>query len=402
MNDTRLDSAVSSAANVASWQETIEELHTAEEELRAQNEVLIASTAAVEAERQRYRELFNFAPDCYVVTNPRGVIREVNRAAAVLFGRPVRFFRGKPLRVLVHPDHRRRFDRVLERLLGGQPVRGEPTVLQPRDGSSVPAAIHADMTRDGDDRASGVLWQLHDLSDLNAAQERALRVERLAAIGQTVAALAHESRNALQRAQACLRLLALEVQDRPKASDYLERIEKAMAGLYRLFEDVRAVTTPSRMECAKCDLRTLWREAWEQLEGAREGRDCTLTEDVADGDLTCVCDSFRLVQVFRNLFDNALAAAPDPARITVRAAPDYRDGRPAVCVSVSDNGPGLTAEQRANVFEPFFTTKPGGMGLGLALVRRIVEAHGGTVEAVDSAGGAVIRVTLPRGEREDD
>ena len=75
-----------------------------------------------------------------------------------------------------------------------------------------------------------------------------------------------------------------------------------------------------------------------------------------------------------------------------------RAAGPAVCVEVADNGPGVTAEQRASMFEPFFTTKPGGMGLGLALVRRIVEAHGGTVEAVDAAGGAVIRVTLPRGE----
>ena len=75
-----------------------------------------------------------------------------------------------------------------------------------------------------------------------------------------------------------------------------------------------------------------------------------------------------------------------------------RVGRPAVCVTIADNGPGLTAEQRASAFEPFFTTKPGGMGLGLPLVRRIVEAHGGTVEAVDAAGGAVLRVTLPRGE----
>src|SRR5437867_3244950 len=117
MRDTHADPTVAPGTNGATWQEAVEELHTAEEELRAQNEALIASSVAVEAVRQRYRELFNFAPDCYLVTNPRGVIREVNRAAAALFGRPARFFRGKPLRVLIHPDHRRRFDHVLEKLL---------------------------------------------------------------------------------------------------------------------------------------------------------------------------------------------------------------------------------------------------------------------------------------------
>jgi len=394
-----LDAPLAPVANHSNWQQTAEELHTAEEELRTQNEALVAGTADLEADRQLYRELFNFGPDCYLVTDPRGVIREANRAAAALFGRPPRYFRGKPLRVVIHPDSRRQFDRLFDRLLRDEAARGERTILQPRDGASVPAGVYAHMMRDGHGRISGVLWVLHDLTDLNAAQERAVRAERLAAITQTVAALAHESRNALQRSQACLRLLSLEVQDRPKAAEYVERVEKALAGLHRLFEDIRIVTAPPRMECRSCDLRAIWQEAWEQLEPAREGRDCALTEDVADVDVTCVGDSFRLVQVFRNLFDNALAAAPDPARITVRAAAANRDGRPGVSVEVADNGPGMTAEQRANVFEPFFTTKPGGMGLGLALVRRIVEAHCGTVEAVEAAGGAIIRVTLPRGEK---
>jgi signal transduction histidine kinase len=189
----------------------------------------------------------------------------------------------------------------------------------------------------------------------------------------------------------------LEVEDRPKATEYLERVEKALAGLHRLFEDVRLMTAQARLELQPCDLRALWREAWEQLESARENRDCALAEEADGLDLTCIGDPFRLVQMFRNLFDNALAAAPDPARIIVRAAVEIMNDHPAVTIDVADNGPGLNAEQRTTAFEPFVTTKPGGMGLGLALVRRIVEAHGGKVQAVDAAGGAVIRVTLLRG-----
>lgn len=397
MSETRPNGPIAAATPLPQWQGTVQELDTAEEELRAQNEALVAAAHELETERQRYLELFNFAPDCYLVTDTRGNIRQANRAAAMLFRRPEKFFIEKPLRALVHPDDRRRFDQLLTRLLKGEIARGEKLLMQPRVGGAIPAGVHAHVTRDGLGRTSGVLWLLHDETDLLAAQERAVRVERLAAMGQTVAALAHESRNALQRSQSCLRLLALEVQDRPKAAEYLDRVEKALAGLHRLFEDVRVAIAPPKMDCRQCDLRALWREAWEQTEPAREGRDCTLTEDLEDVDVTCVGDPFRLVQLFRNLFDNALAAAPDPVRITVRAAAEDRDGRPGLAVDVADNGPGLTAGQRTNVFEPFFTTKPGGMGLGLALVRRIAEAHLGTVEAVEAAGGAVIRVNLPRG-----
>ena len=113
----------------------------------------------------------------------------------------------------------------------------------------------------------------------------------------------------------------------------------------------------------------------------------------------CSIDAFRMEQVFRNLFENALAACSSAARITVdceSSAPDRM-----LRIIVSDNGPGLPAEQRLRVFEPFFTTKSRGTGLGLSIVRRIVEAHGGTVAAVNgSRGGAAFELTIPVGESE--
>jgi signal transduction histidine kinase len=84
--------------------------------------------------------------------------------------------------------------------------------------------------------------------------------------------------------------------------------------------------------------------------------------------------------------------------VTVACGPAELGGRPAVRVSVRDDGPGLTEEQRRRVFEPFFTTKVKGTGLGLAIVKRIVEAHGGTVAVGDApGGGAEVVFTLPRG-----
>src|SRR5689334_10092441 len=110
MNDTRSarggrpapewpgDSRLEESANgVEAYQVALEELHTAQEELHQQNEALAAAAVELQAERQRYQALFDFAPDCYLVTDAHGVIREANRAATPLFHAPVEYLVGKPL-----------------------------------------------------------------------------------------------------------------------------------------------------------------------------------------------------------------------------------------------------------------------------------------------------------------
>jgi signal transduction histidine kinase len=141
----------------------------------------------------------------------------------------------------------------------------------------------------------------------------------------------------------------------------------------------------------------VWRQAWTNLAVRRQGRDAALCEDAAGMDLHCPVDPFRLEQVFRNVFENALAACSDPVRIDVRCTEAALDGCPAVQVSLHDNGPGLTTEQKQRIFEPFFTTKTKGTGLGMAIAKRIVEAHGGQIAVgPPTGGGAEILITLPR------
>jgi signal transduction histidine kinase len=146
------------------------------------------------------------------------------------------------------------------------------------------------------------------------------------------------------------------------------------------------------------DLAAVWRQTWANLALARQGRDAQLLEECGGANLQCPVDAFRLDQVFRNVFDNSLIAGADPVRITVRCSDTTLGGRPAVRLSVQDNGPGLSPEQRQRIFEPFFTTRTKGTGLGMAIARRIVEAHDGQI-AVGPAvgGGAEIVITLPQG-----
>ncbi len=236
---------------------------------------------------------------------------------------------------------------------------------------------------------------LMKLRERQRLEERALQVERLAAIGQMVAGLAHESRNALQRSQACLEMLSLELVRQPAAVDMVRRIQVAQDELHRLFEQVREYAAPIQLERRVTGLREVWREAWERLAAERAGRDARL-EELAGCAACADIDHFRLIQVFRNLFENSLAACTDPVVITMNCEKHVAGGREGMRVTVRDNGPGLTPEVGRRIFEPFFTTRTRGTGLGLPIAERVVAEHDGALELGNSGPpGCEFVITLP-------
>lgn len=236
-----------------------------------------------------------------------------------------------------------------------------------------------------------------DISERKQLEERVLQAERLAAIGELVAGVAHESGNALQGSQACLERLAWRVQDRPEALELVSRIQQELDRLYGLYDDIRGFAAPLKLSPDLWDLADVWRQAWARLASSRSGREVVLEEPDEGGDLYCAVDTFRMQQVFHNILENSLAACSDPVRIEMEAIPADLAGRPALRLAVRDNGPGLNAEQLQRIFEPFYTTKTRGTGLGMSITKRIVEAHGGQIEVGNNRrSGAEIVITLPR------
>lgn len=235
-------------------------------------------------------------------------------------------------------------------------------------------------------------------------EEKIVQSERLAAIGQMMTVLTHESGNVLARGNALLEMLAMEVEDRPAAVELIGRLEKVHFDLRRLYEEVRNYAAPIELDCELWDLGSVWRQTWRNVTSTKEhGKKCSLTEHVAGVDLRCEVDSFRFDQVFRNLFDNAIAAGPDPVSIEVSCSEAELYGKPALRIGVRDNGPGLTPTQAKRIFAPFYTTKPKGTGLGLAIVARIVEAHHGEITVQSESGcGAEFVITVPRRSRHRD
>jgi PAS domain S-box-containing protein len=234
-----------------------------------------------------------------------------------------------------------------------------------------------------------------DVNELEEAQQRAIRAERLAAIGQAMTALAHESRNALQRIKAASDVLSLEIAGNANAEEEVCAIQRATGELERILEELRSFASPLNVHPSRVALADVWRQAWANLRSNRFGRDALLIESPTIAGLELELDGVRMEQVFRNLFENSLAACDDPVRVLL----DARYVGHTVEIRYEDNGPGLNDEQRQRLFEPFFTTKPNGTGLGMAICQRIVEAHRGTMRTEPTAKGACFLIRLPRGKK---
>ncbi|MCA8987571.1 MAG: hypothetical protein KDA78_08020 [Planctomycetaceae bacterium] len=239
------------------------------------------------------------------------------------------------------------------------------------------------------------VWLLHDVTEESERRSQQLQSERLAAIGQMITGLAHESRNALQRIQACTEMLELHVQDNSAAQGLIVRLQSAQDDLQQLFDEVRNYASPVALAIKPVPLERIIQEAWNLLEQARSRREACLKLMLNQDSCTVQGDRFRLIQVFRNLLENSLAACSDPVEITVNSQRNLHQ-RGLVSVIYQDNGPGLSEEATRRVFEPFFTTKSKGSGLGMAIANRIIAAHGGTMKSEQQVGcGATFRITLP-------
>lgn len=363
------------------------------------------------AERERsdavFQDLVEAAGCMIVILRARGEIAYCNSFAEQLTG----YTAGEMMNcdfaeLLFAETDREALRSVLRQVLSGEYVRGFQDELVCRDGTR--RAMLWNVRRlDTYEVEPVVLAVGQDITNLKQAQHKALQAERLATIGQMSAGLAHESRNALQRIQASAEMLEFEVEDNPAAMRLVRSIQNAEDHMHRLFDEVRGYAAAITLDRSFCRVADVCHEAWDLLRTQRQGREAELRASPACADARLLLDRFRMTQVFRNLLENSLSAGEGPVAIDLECKresslpPPVRRGRDAIerrgwVISVRDNGPGMTAEQRQRAFEPFFTTKPKGTGLGMSIAQRIVEAHGGQIEiAASSAEGTEILIRLP-------
>lgn len=216
------------------------------------------------------------------------------------------------------------------------------------------------------------------------------RERRLASLGEMSAVLAHEIRNPLASLKGNAQLLAqmLPAGEKPRAK--AERVVDEASRLEKLTSDLLRFVRTGELHLASTDPGALVREVVsERAPTGDEGAAPTVHAERAPA--SWALDADRLREVLGNLVDNALAAG-GPVEVAVSQVA----GR--LRVEVSDRGPGVAAEDRERIFEPFVTGKTQGTGLGLAVARRIAEAHGGALTVHGRpGGGAIFRLELPAG-----
>ncbi len=269
--------------------------------------------------------------------------------------------------------------------------------LESRSGKFRQLGLSCAVLRDEHGADAGSVLIFQDLTGVLAMQEELQRSERLAAVGQLAAGLAHEIRNPLASLWGSMELLRDELPElRPEQKQLLEIVERETARLNALLEDFLSYARPGsarRERVSLCELLTEIRDLACCNVELRTRVDLDLAPD-----LYLLGDPTQLRSVFWNLVLNAMQAEPVDGRVRIRAALEAggRDSGRSLLVEVEDRGQGIQNALLERIFEPFFTTRPKGSGLGLATVHRLVELHGGSL-AVESAEGAgtTVRVSLP-------
>lgn len=237
--------------------------------------------------------------------------------------------------------------------------------------------------------------QHRHLKEVRALEEEMGRRERLATLGDMAATVAHEVRNPLNAVSMGLQRLRAEFEP-PDAADY-RRLVSLMQGevtrINGIVEEFLSLARPLTLSPTAIDVGDLVREVATLVEGQAKAVGVEIALRVADGLPAMRADGDRLRQVLLNVMLNGIQAMPDGGTLDV----EVRAAGSVLHIAVSDTGGGVPTEVLPRMFEPYVTTKTKGLGLGLAVARRIVEAHGGRITAGSEPGqGTRVVIELPR------
>lgn len=362
--------------------------------------------AVLKQQETRLRTVLETVPDAIIVIDQRGRIQSFSSAAERQFGYEAQEVIGKNVNVLMPSPYREEHDGYMERYQRTHEKRiigiGREVVGQRKNGSVFPMYLSVGEGKlEGESVYVGII---HDITaqqaterQLRELQDELLQVSRMSGMGQMASSLAHELNQPLTGASSLMQAARrmLDLADEAAIGRARDAVEKASQQLLRAGDIIRRLrdfATRGDTEKVEVPVEVMINEAIALARISNRFGSTKVEVHIADTP-AALADKVQIQQVLLNLFRNGLEAMEGAAKpvLTVSA----RRINDMVEVSVADIGHGISSDVKERLFQPFVTNKQQGMGVGLAICRTIVEAHGGRLSAEDNPeGGTIFRFTL--------
>ncbi len=266
------------------------------------------------------------------------------------------------------------------------PVLEHEIYHRKESGTSAPLALSATPICDENGNCDGAVIILRDLSEIKQLQQRVKRSEKLAAIGELAAGVAHEIRNPLSSIRGFAQFLKKSLHDKPKEQEYAQTMVNEVDRINRVVTDLLTFARPMQAILAPTDVTELVEHSVRLVQADAESRQVDIQIKVAD--LTKLpIDANQMTQALLNLLLNALQAVSPGGHVDIGAELNVSDSR--LHFWVEDDGPGIAKDKLEKIFEPFFTMREQGTGLGLSIVHKIVENHSGEIMVACPSSGKV-------------
>lgn len=278
----------------------------------------------------------------------------------------------------------------------GEAVLEKELVHRKPSGELIPLALSSTPILDEAGACLGSVLELRDLTEIKRLETKLRRAEKLAAIGQLAAGVAHEIRNPLSSIRGFAQFLKHALKGQPQEQDYAATMVAEVDRINRVVSNLLSLARPLETKPAECSIPELVGHVARLVADDARVRDVTLTTDIAADIGRCRIDPNQLTQALLNLMLNALQAVEPGGSVRIGADTDEAGG---LQIRVSDDGHGIPREHLDKIFDPFFTTRSRGTGLGLAIVHQIVDNHNGEIEVESPAAqgrrGTCFTIRIP-------
>ncbi|MFD7522796.1 PAS domain-containing sensor histidine kinase [Paenibacillus chitinolyticus] len=342
----------------------------------------------LERSRQELGPLFEYNPDIVCIVDMKGHIVSINSTMRQVTGYETGELAGYPCKRLIFPEDLVAAAELFEAAKGGRARTGEFNVSR-KDGSWITVEVNTLPIQVGS-RVEGIYAIAKDVTRRRETEERLRTSEKLSAVGQLAAGVAHEIRNPLTALKGFTQFLQSGAEGK---QEYYEIMMSELNRIDLILSELLMLAKPKASEFAWLNPELVIRHVLALLEAQAILKNVQFLTNV-DGSLSGIIGAEnQLKQLFVNLLKNAIEAMPDGGLITIRLQ-EQADKR--ICFAIADQGSGIPQDLIDKIGVPFYTTKDQGSGLGMMVSRKIVEEHKGTLQIESVIGeGTIVYVRLP-------